>query len=224
MRVYLHHAPHLREGPRRLAACLRTRGLDVTLHSYPPPEDADRPGMASSSRVLRWGFSCGSRAQLTTLTAAGVRAPRVRDDADPGYVGRREAHTGGGDLRDPPTVPDYFVEIVPTVREWRVHVAFGRVIASGLKVPIPGAHPWVRCWDGGWRVDYGQRAPWRVRRAAVRACAALGYALGGADVGVAASALARPVVYEVNSAPALDWAVAIRYADALCRRWSTLAP
>lgn len=68
-----------------------------------------------------------------------------------------------------------------------------------------GPHPWVRSYDGGWKLDYGENSRRyitnTIRDAAKRAVTALKLDFGAVDVGLVAG---RPVILEVNLAPGLD--------------------
>lgn len=141
----------------------------------------------------------------------------------PNFVGRNRHHHGANDLLRGVRNPDYWVEIVPVVDEFRVHVfrdAETRrhvVIRVGLKVPAPGLgapgtvggpHPVYRSRNAGWRIDYGTGAQTAIARyrgvrdVAKRAVCAVGYDFGAVDVGVD-TRTNLPVVFEVNSAPGL---------------------
>lgn len=166
-------------------------------------------------------------AELMLLATERVPVPRVSvgNTVAPGdgWVGRRRRHHGANDLLREVRNPDYWVEIVPVVDEFRVHVfrdvQTGRhvVIRVGLKIPAPGLgapgtvggpHPVYRSRNAGWRIDYGTGAQAAIARyrgvrdVAKRAVDAVGYDFGAVDVGVD-TRTNLPVVFEVNSAPGL---------------------
>jgi len=111
---------------------------------------------------------------------------------------------------------DYFVEYIPTAREYRVHVAFGECIKISEKVAGPDGTPcpWIRNTGSG----YTFRNP-RTRlgslgqAAAIDAVRALGLDFGAVDLIVGDDA--NTYVLEVNTAPACTTpSTAIAYAEA----------
>ena len=148
------------------------------------------------------------------------------------WVGRVNDHIGGEDLLRPPTTPDYYVRKVAITDEYRVHSFLGRSIRAGVKqlrdgfsLSTPGrlasdrttASPWIRSWDGGWRIVYdGVSAAQEVRDLAHRAVTALGLDFGAVDIGRLADGTL--IVLEVNRAPGLEGGTITRYVDAI-RHW-----
>ena len=179
-------------------------------------------------------------AELMLLATERVPVPACAMRPWAGWVGRSRHHHGANDLlRGGGT--DYYVEIVPTTHEFRVHVfrdpgpdGAYRVFRLGQKVPAPGLpavgvlggpHPIYRSRTAGWRLDY---SPERrdnlatlplVREVARGAVRALGYCFGAVDVGVH-EPTGRVVVFEVNSAPGLDNGTAVAYARQIAA-WTT---
>lgn len=150
--------------------------------------------------------------QLQALARAGVSVPQTSRTQREGWLARRVSHQDGDDLRNP-TGADYYTEMVPSTHEYRMNVFNGDVFRTGLKIPKRGveAHPFIRTGSGGWTWTYDQDALNRTGRpesrrpfrdAAVAAVRALGYDFGAVDIGRRNSG--GPVVYEVNSAPALE--------------------
>jgi hypothetical protein len=148
--------------------------------------------------------------ELKILHEAGVKVPpfsRIRGE-ERGWVGRIDSHYGGGDLLSPPPHPDFYVKRLDIVLELRFHIWHGKSWRSGIKIPREGfldpSH-WVRSFDGGWRVEYGESIRGFIkkkhREAAKQAVLALGYDFGAVDVGETANG--KVYVFEVNSAPGL---------------------
>lgn len=153
------------------------------------------------------------RDQLLALYQNGVACPEVFDSPGEGRIGRSLHHSGGRDLLRG-NGRDYWVQRLNIDREFRVHVFRGKSIRAGVKVPRDGyrleragevwPHPWVRSYDGGWRISYGQHhqlITTAIRDIAKRAVAALGLDFGAVDVGMCNG---QPVVLEVNLAPGLE--------------------
>lgn len=99
----------------------------------------------------------------------------------------------------------YATQRLPFSTEARVHVANGRVVAAGLKCPLPGrtAHPWIRSHRLGWGIRYDDLSRAQILRGvrplAVNAISALGMNFGAVDI--AWSNQIPPTILEVNSAP-----------------------
>lgn len=158
--------------------------------------------------------------RIPDFTAA--RAALLAALADPSrnreWVGRMNDHIGGNDLLNPPSRPDFYTLKVRLDREVRIHSFLGRSIRAGVKVPREGVtpHPWIRSFDGGWRIQYdGFESTEEMRKLAAAACKALGLDFGAVDMGI------KPdgglIVLEVNRAPGLEGGSVEAYAKALAR-------
>lgn len=165
---------------------------------------------------------------LEILRGAGVRVPNWSinpEDLEYPFIGRRVHHARGTDIvlclqrgdwtRNP---RDYYVQYVPTVREFRIHVVAGEVIrVQGKFLDRPElAQPWVRNYGSGYRF----RAPRRRLNgsrleAAVASVEALGLDFGAVDLLIGDDNL--EYVLEVNTAPACSPLTAAQYAGAFQR-------
>lgn len=160
------------------------------------------------------------RARLAGAEAVPVPAPRPAQ-VDGNWVGRANSHVGGADLLTPPATPDYFVKKLNLVREFRVHSFLGKSIRAGMKIrrdDFTGqVHPWVRSWDGGWRISYsnGETNPITNahRELAHRAVNALGLQFGAVDLGQLENG--SLIVLEVNRAPGIEAGTPPKYARAI---------
>lgn len=174
-------------------------------------------------KVLNPRMVHGKLSELTKLNGKGIATvPYSVHASAPGWVGRRSNHQGGTDLLHPPHNPDYYVQKLEFKREFRVHVMrtvdAGLVsIRAGLKVHragFPNPHPWVRSYDGGWSLDYGDACQavlkQRVRDAAKGAVEALGLDFGAVDIGTLSDG--SPIVLEVNKAPGQEGNTTLTYA------------
>lgn len=112
---------------------------------------------------------------------------------------------------------DYWVQFVPSVEEWRIHVFQGKSIARGKKVlqGEPWRHLQVRSRNNGWRLDHTQTPPKGLRKFAKSMVAAVGYDFGACDILVCPDG--GYCALEVNKAPGLDEYTATAYAEA-CKR------
>lgn len=166
--------------------------------------------------------SLGKYRELETLAAAGIPVPRVSRTRREGWLGRASSHHDGNDLLSTPTQPQFYVELVPTDWEYRMNVFNNEVFRTGLKIRKSGveAHPFIRTGAGGWTWTYDQSALNRkgtprsrqpFREVAVAAVRALGYDFGAVDIGRKPDG--TPVVYEVNSAPALEQSDIARWGE-----------
>lgn len=156
--------------------------------------------------------------QLVTLDQAGVVCPRVSLESHRGWLTRSNQHHDGSDLVQGGR-GDYYSERVNTTHEFRVNVFRGKAFRTGVKRPMtatersaanaPEAHEFIRTKPFGWTWTYQQTAldATRVDRGPYRAAAeaavkALGYDFGAVDIGRRTDG--TPVVFEVNTAPALE--------------------
>lgn len=145
--------------------------------------------------------------ELEMLAAGGLPVPAHARDSSPGWLPRTFHHREGTDFKAP-IRGDYYVERVPTTREFRFHVFnFGgedqRILRWGEKLGKEGAHPWIRSHKNGWRISYGKtELPKGLRSTAKLAIAKLGYSFGAVDLALTSDG--KPVIFEVNSAPGLD--------------------
>lgn len=172
--------------------------------------------------------------KFTELRAAAAR-PRL-PQAQAIWLPRRLYHTGGTDLLNTPReLIGFWAKKEEFVQEIRVHSFLGKSIRAGVKVPRDGytlvpnrttgtthdglnvAHPWVRSWDGGWKLHYdGVTSKQKHRDVAHAAVKALGLDFGAADIGERADGTL--CVLEVNRAPGLEGGTITAYAKAV-ERW-----
>lgn len=165
---------------------------------------------------------------LTTMRAEGVRVPDFNTDATAlsfPFLGRARSHARGTDVvlclqrADYKRRPrDYYVQYIPTVREFRVHVAGGQVIrVQGKFLDHPtDAVPWIRNHAHGYRF----RAPSKRLRKdrmdmAVAAVQSLGLDFGAVDLLIGDDG--NCYVLEVNTAPSCSPLTAGAYVAAFQR-------
>jgi len=120
-----------------------------------------------------------------------------------------------------------YTKYVKKADEYRVHVAFGEVIdvqqkKRRLGVPDDKVNWQIRNAANGWVFTRdGVSAPDCVKTAAVSAVNALGLDFGAVDIGYNVKA-ARPVVYEVNTAPGLEGSTLDTYFEAFIKKFPQL--
>lgn len=146
------------------------------------------------------------------------------------FIGRRNGHQGGSDLLVKPVRPDFWSLKEIFVNEYRIHSFNGKSIRAGKKIVREGftlvekeadwkpdsnlAHPWVRSFDGGWRINYdGFKSSAAMRDAANKALAALKLNFGAVDLGVDEKGNIK--VIEVNTAPGIEGNSVKVYAEAI---------
>lgn len=182
---------------------------------------------------------------LRVLADTGVPTPHVTDINCPlpdylqGYLqgikfpvlARKSNHQRGTDIilcmqeQDVRRVPEdysHLVEYIPTIAEYRVHVAFGKTIKTSQKYlnePTNEFVPWIR----NRRTGYVYRKPDNtvngmagIRATAVAAIEALGLDFGAVDIIVSESRV--PYVLEVNTAPGLIPSGLRKYGEALASK------
>lgn len=136
------------------------------------------------------------------------------------WVPRSRHHQGGADLLGLDDHAHYWVVKENFTREFRIHSFDGSSIRAGVKVPREGfvsvpegqawqpnsnmIHPWVRSFDGGWRIKYdGFQSTPKLRALAHGAVKALGLTFGAVDIAEVGDGLGLKVL-EVNSAPGIE--------------------
>lgn len=219
------------EGAARMARVLGDAGYTAEMIRRYPNRVPDV--------MIGWGWSvpvggtvatvnrhhCGGKyRELERLDAAGVPTPRhilgrpgLRTNGLRGgqWLPRKISHYGGHDFdwmaageNEPPG--DFYTEMTPTVREFRLHVLGNEVPKIAVKIPrrdFPNPHQWIRSYDYGWAFDY-QSGPAMLpdldlyKNVAVRATRAVGYDFCAVDM--AQKPDGSPIVWEVNSAPGLE--------------------
>lgn len=166
---------------------------------------------------------------IATIPVGHYSAARM---IEAGYIKRTKDHTGGLDLLNPNTTPEFWVKKQNFKAEYRIHSFNGRSIRAGQKVPIEGftpveerrwkanaglLHPWVRSWDGGWKVSYNNfKSTAPMRALAAKAVKALGLTFGAVDI--AEDQSGQLWVLEVNSAPGIEGNTIEAYKKAI-ERW-----
>lgn len=165
---------------------------------------------------LQASFAALARALMDPVPVA----PPPQDLGE--WIGRLNNHVGGNDLLSPPPVPNYFVKKENLVAEYRVHSFLGRSIRAGIKRHrdrVEDPHPWIRSWDGGWRIVYdGDSVRQRHRDLAHQAVRALGLDFGAVDIGQKSDG--SLIVLEVNRAPGLEGGTIEAYSRAI-QAWAT---
>jgi hypothetical protein len=125
-------------------------------------------------------------------------------------------HVGGADLLQPPATAEYWVKKEAIQAEVRIHSFNGKSIKAGSKQPREGVqqHPWVRSYDGGWRIVYDNfESTEAQRKLAHKAVKTLGLNFGAVDLGQKADG--TWIVLEVNRAPGLADGSVATYAAAI---------
>jgi hypothetical protein len=234
----MHFLYHARSAPtgKVLAAALGAT------HGVTPPYSTDvlvrwgnranSTAVANGARQLNKGTAIRAASDklgsLKQMREAGVRVPDFSTDPTDltfPFLGRARSHARGtdvvlclqrGDYKRRPR--DYYVQYVPTVREYRVHVAGGEVIrVQGKFLDHPEqAVPWIRNHAHGYRF----RAPKKRLRKdrldqAVLAVQSLGLDFGAVDLLISDDE--QSYVLEVNTAPSCSPLTAGAYVAAFQR-------
>lgn len=153
--------------------------------------------------------------------AIGIPAPVATPGREVGeWLARTFNHVGGTDLMRGATVGDFYVKKENITREFRIHSFDGKSIRAGVKQQVTDGstvHPWIRSYDGGWRISYdGVTSRQAHRDLAHSAVRALGLTFGAVDIAELADG--RLIVLECNRAPGLDGGTITKYAEAV-QRW-----
>lgn len=188
------------------------------------------PSLGEDIPILNAGLSTNKFLQLRTLATSGIATPpAAASKFSSTALPRLKFHSGGSDLLTPPEKPEFWVEKLPFVSEYRIHSFAGKSIRAGVKVPRegfrevperqfrPGAglvHPWIRSFDAGWRVQYdGFRSDKKMRVLAHAAVKTLGLTFGAVDIGKLSNG--TYLVLEVNTAPGLEGGTLTAYIKRL---------
>lgn len=136
------------------------------------------------------------------------------------WLPRRNGHVGGNDLLvpTPAGAAQFWSRREALVQEYRLHIMKGKSIRAGMKIAREGMtpHPWVRSFDGGWRINYnGFSSSKPMREIAAKAVETLGLDFGAVDLGQLADGTL--LVLEVNRAPGLEGGTVDAYGAALER-------
>lgn len=163
------------------------------------------------------------------LSEAGIPVPdwatsreEFREELDYPILGRQRSHSRGEDINlilqwrdDYFTENEWFVDYIPTDREYRMHVVNGEVVCTHEKRKQSDApnHPFIRNSDTGYIFMEPRETP-PTEQLAIDSVGALGLDMGAVDI-VREEETGDFYVLEVNSAPSLDEANLQRYGDAL---------
>lgn len=172
---------------------------------------------------------------LPTITV-GRRDGAIRSRYfEAGYIGRTFDHVGGEDILHPVETPDFYVMKENFSSEYRIHTMGGKSIRAGKKVPRDGhvvaptveeydrrkkagelvAHPWVRSFDAGWRINYDNFESNKTMRAlAWKAVSGLELQFGAVDIAQRTSD-GKLIVLEVNRAPGAEGGTVESYVRGL---------
>ncbi len=185
--------------------------------------------------TIPWGNSpCDKLEALEKFANAGLNVPDIKIGTAPvntpelRWIGRSRTHSKGRDILFPPSSiacrsyreayahKDFYVRLIPSVHEFRIHVWGERAFRTGFKKPTSLTQRdqrlkrVVRASTRGWELCYSHEELCNVlskdrrkelRQVARDACRALGV-LGGA-VDVLLGEDNKFYVLELNTAPAL---------------------
>lgn len=132
------------------------------------------------------------------------------------WLPRTFNHLGGHDLLNAPATPDYWSKKEQFIDEYRIHCFAGKSIRAGIKVPREGVeqHPWIRSYDGGWKVNYNDFHSKKTHRElASKACQVLGLDFAAVDIGKREDG--SLCVLELNRAPGLEGGSVTAYVAAI---------
>jgi hypothetical protein len=153
-----------------------------------------------------------TKAKVETVTAVKTLEAWIHRDLE---------HYDGNDLKRGLGLGGFWVKREDIVKEFRVHSFDGKSIRAGVKEPAgPDAHPWIRTYTHGWRINCtGFRSSPQMREIAHAAVKALKLEFGAVDIGQRADG--SLLVIEVNRSPGAetDSQPFEAYADAV-REWA----
>lgn len=186
------------------------------------------------NKYEEWSFLVNNDVPTLTLYLDyQIKRDRAYYISKHNLIGRILKHQGGMDLLSSSINPDFWVVKEKFVREYRIHSFNGRSIRAGVKVHRDGfvlvedekkwkpnanlVHPWVRSWDGGWKVSYDDfKSTQNLRSLANKAVKALGLTFGAVDIGELQTGQLK--VLEVNRAPGIEGNSVASYVKAI-KKW-----
>lgn len=196
--------------------------------------------------VLNAGKASNKMEDLRTFAERGIPTVQYYSYKQAGFLPRKKYHMGGNDLLNPPAVPDFWVRKYNFTNEYRIHSFDGKSIRAGKKVPRAGwtvaaseeewkngiekgelvAHPWIKSYDAGWKIDYTNFSSTKEMKALAHiAVGALGMTFGAVDMGELNKDLGSVSyhVLEVNRAPGLEGNTIGAYVEAI-NKWIIDSP
>lgn len=196
----------IESNPRRLNRFLkRVRSGDIWINWGSPYNFGDyrQKYVPQGLTLLNQAPFLNKKSQLLTLASKNIPTLTVSNTPKEGFIGRSLNHQGGDDLLNK-YGRDFYTKKEAFSREVRIHIYKGKSIHAGLKVPTPEAHPWIRSYDAGWRIDYSRATDIAQsrRELAKKAISALGLDFGAVDIGVLQGD--KALVIEVNTAPGIE--------------------
>ena len=191
-------------------------------------------------KILNPGKNLSKLDEMWALVNSGIPTITIKDNVtkpSEGFIARSKYHVGGNDLLNTPARPDFYAKKEPLVKEYRIHSFNQRSIRAGVKQPRDGfqvvgseadfklgldAHPWIRSYDGGWRINYDDfQSTKDLRELAHKAVKALKLNFGAVDIGERADG--TRLVLEVNKAPGLEGGTLEAYKRAI-EKWLETEP
>lgn len=158
--------------------------------------------------------------QITLLTKASVATVEAVKQLE-AWIHRDLEHYDGNDLKRGLGLGGFWVRRENIVKEFRVHSFAGKSIRAGVKEPASSnAHPWIRTYTHGWRINCnGFRSSPEMREIAHAAVRALKLEFGAVDIGQREDG--SLIVIEVNRSPGMetDEQPSEAYADAV-KEWA----
>ena len=153
-------------------------------------------------RVLNNAELLDKREQIEVLRKANVPTVQPLDPEE--WIHRRLEHVDGDDLLKPHDESGFWVRKEALAAEYRVHIFDGVSIRAGVKVPFrENAHPWIRTFHAGWRINCDNfRSTETMRAVAKDAVQALHLEFGAVDVGERQDG--SYLVLEVNRSPGIE--------------------
>lgn len=210
---------------------------------------ADLPNRGPIPLLIRWGNSTpappglgivrelnpaaavrlatNKEQSLRMLAEKKIRVPKFVTSAP--AIGRRRSHQQGTDIRifekgETLEGSDFYLEIIPSEKEFRVHVFKDEVLVTQTKVegeerrsmyrdtPPPKNYTPIRNYDRGWRFKRIQNRT-ELGAFAISAVKALGLHFGAVDI-IKDSRTGKYVVLEINTAPSLELTTLDRWVEA----------
>lgn len=176
---------------------------------------------AEASKILdRRGINCARYNNFSECTLQCIGIP---------FLVRKARHSKGSDIKVATDScawmyigdDDFIVKIFPKEREYRAHVAFGEIIKLQRKYP---AYPDDIVWNNDnchfCSVEFRRDKYNSINKLAIDAVKALDLHFGAVDIGVKDfnEEDQEDIVFEVNTAPAMNDNTSRAYADAI-RLW-----